>query len=75
MLSHKFVPGINVSFPMGQPSGLQLASQSQGPDTCQKEWGGPGAQKPPAPPTSPLREHHTFPRGQAPEDFWDLCVS
>lgn len=51
MLSHKFVPGINVSFPMGQPSGLQLASQSRGPGTCHREsglWGpeGPSASPP-----------------------------
>ena len=45
--------------------------------TPAKRSGGPRGPKPLAPPTSPLREHHTSPRGrhQVPEGFWDLCVS
>lgn len=65
------MPGINVSFPMGQPSGWQLASQSQGPDTCR-------AQKAPCPP--PAQGSHVRTWSPSPPFFqerthhfpWDL---
>lgn len=39
MLSHKFVPGVNASFPMGRPSGLQVTFQSQAQTPASRRGG------------------------------------